>query len=555
MNKATLRQVGVYAGFLIVPLLLVGVILLLTYRSFSLGLIIDLVVLAVAVVIFGATNPVLVRDALGRRAVSVWINTVLLVVGFAGIMVLLNILTTRVTVRADTTQTGQFSVSDATIKVIQKLPAPVTVSVIYSQQTSSQLQQATDLLNEYKQRSDKITVETVNSDVNPPKAAQLGAKSDPDVIFQMGQKRQETSSLDEQSFTRALLALESNQQYRVFFVQGQGEPSLSSGTTSTGQAVSFSAAATALRNNNYLVDTLNLTTNATSNTDVKGTVTLSPTTDILMIAAPNQPFTAQDKTKITQFLQQGGRAMVLNDVTPQFSSQAAQKPQANVNDILSNFGVKFDTGIAAELDPQHVIPLSPYLPVPTLVGTQSDITRNLTVYNVVMPFSSAIEQISTSPISSTATYTPLYQTTAQSFLQTDPNAQQFDPTKDKRGPLVLGASLEVPTKPITGTTTQAATRLVLFGSYLWAVDNQSVGNSQQSIGVGLTQQPGTYALFLNSVNWLAAQPDAVVIPAKATNNHPFTITQSQDTFVFYSAFLGLPILILFMGLLVWWRRR
>jgi len=551
LNKATMRQVGLAAGFLIIPLLLVGAIILLTYRTFNLAVIIDLAAIAIALVIFAATNPVAVRNALGERSVVSWVNTVLLVVGFAGIMILVNILASRVTVRADTTHTGAFSISDASVKIAEKLTTPVIVYVAFSQSTNSTAQNAAQLLTEYKQHTDKLTVNQVNLDVNPAAATQLGIKSDPDIVLTMGtgkdQKRQEVATADEQSISRALLALQSGIQYRVFVVQGHNELPIASGQGGQ-NGLSLAAASQVLRDNNYLVDTLNLTTNATSGTDVKGTVTLNPQSDILWIAAPSSPFSDADLSKITTFLQQGGKALFFDNFTGQFPQQAGA-PKTNTNAILSKFGVQFDTGLVLEEDPAHVQFQSQAASVPGIAGGQADITRNLNNTPIIMPNASAIEQIKDSPVISSQVYTALYQTTAQSYLRSDITNQAADHSKDKPGPFALAASVQLPAQPISGTTTPAnpaQTRMVLFSSYLWPTDNPNVG---------LAQQPGSYVLLLNAANWLTTQPNSIVIPPKATNTHTFSITQSQDTFVFYSAFLGLPLVVLFIGLLVWWRRR
>ncbi len=551
LNKATMRQVGLAAGFLIIPLLLVGAIILLTYRTFNLALIIDLAAIAIALVIFAATNPVAVRNALGERSVVSWVNTVLLVVGFAGIMILVNILASRVTVRADTTHTGAFSISDASVKIAEKLTAPVTVYVAFSQNTNSIAQNAAQLLTEYRQHTDKLTVNQVNLDVNPAAAATLGVKSDPDIVLTMGtgkdQKRQEVATADEQSISRALLALESGTQYRVFVIQGHNELPIASGQGGQ-NGLSLAAASQVLRDNNYLVDTLNLTTNATSGTDVKGTVTLNPQSDILLIASPQSPFSDADLGKITAFLQQGGKALFFDNFAGQFPQQAGA-PKANTNAILSKFGVQFDTGLVLEEDPAHVQFQSQAASVPSIAGGQADITRSLDSTPIIMPNASAIEQIKDSPVISSQIYTSLYQTTTNSYLRSDITNQAADHSKDKPGPFTLAASVQLPAQPISGTTTPAnpaQTRMVLFSSYLWPTDNSNVG---------LAQQPGSYVLLLNAANWLTTQPNSIVIPPKNTNTHTFSITQSQDTFVFYSAFLGLPLVVLFIGLVVWWRRR
>ena len=84
-----------------------------------------------------------------------------------------------------------------------------------------------------------------------------------------------------------------------------------------------------------------------------------------------------------------------------------------------------------------------------------------------------------------------------------------------------------------------------MGSYLFASD-------ADTIGLDLS---GNYLFLLNTMNWLSEQNDTVVIASRDLNQQPFSINQSQGSFIFWTTFLGLPLLVLFLGLVVYWRRR
>jgi ABC-type uncharacterized transport system involved in gliding motility auxiliary subunit len=467
-----------------------------------------------------------------------------MIIVLGALLIGLNVLVSGVTsARIDTTATAQFSISDASKQVVQKLPQAVTVYVFSSAATNSTAQNAVVLLDQYRQHNSKLTIQQVDLQANQQAATSLGVKNDPDYIFEMGTgsdaKRQEVGSADEQSFTRAMLALQSTVQYRVFFVQGHGEPQTQ-------------AAAQVLHDNNYLVDTLNLTTNAAGGSVITGTVTLNPQTDVLAIIAPQQAFSSAEIKRVTDFLAQGGKALVFDNFAGQFPQSASQS-KININSILQPFGVKFDTGIVSEEDPTHVQFRTPFAPVPTIADASNDIVRGLNDIPIVMPNTSAIDQIKDSPVISNQTFTALYKTSDKSYLRSDLTNQSSTHEKDTAGPFTLVASLEL---PISTTVTPATpnqpdtknpkTRLVLFSSYLWVTDEQQVG---------LAQQAGSYLLLQNAVNWLVAQPDTVVVPPKNSNLHSFSISTSQDSFVFYSVTFGLPLLVMLIGLAVWWRRR
>jgi len=72
---------------------------------------------------------------------------------------------------------------------------------------------------------------------------------------------------------------------------------------------------------------------------------------------------------------------------------------------------------------------------------------------------------------------------------------------------------------------------------------------------GLNRSVSNTTFFINAMNYLNESSDSVVINSKASAATPFSINDSQSTVTFWSTFLGLPLLILFLGLIFWWRRR
>ena len=77
----------------------------------------------------------------------------------------------------------------------------------------------------------------------------------------------------------------------------------------------------------------------------------------------------------------------------------------------------------------------------------------------------------------------------------------------------------------------------------------TVGGQQQRV------QSGNGLLFGNALHWLAGQETLIAIPAKQADQHPVFLTAEQLAFVFWSSFLLIPLVILILGALLWWRRR
>ena len=66
---------------------------------------------------------------------------------------------------------------------------------------------------------------------------------------------------------------------------------------------------------------------------------------------------------------------------------------------------------------------------------------------------------------------------------------------------------------------------------------------------------GNRDLFLNMLSWLSSDEDLISIRPKEPTDRPLNMNQRQVTLMFYSSVIGLPLLIVVMGVGVWWRRR
>lgn len=550
MNRAMLRQVGSWAGFLIVPLLIAGAIYLITYRRFDTPIIVDLIALAVAVILYATTNPLTIRGTLGKQIVGSTLSAIVVCIAAIGIIILINILMQRITVRTDLTATQAFSVSSQTIDVLKKLKGPVKVTVFYDstgQSSSVSRQQIEDRLKEYISRTDKLDVKYVDAAFDPVNVREFNIKTLPTVVFQQNKQREDVNGTDEQSFTRAILHVQSDVQRRVFFTTGHTEPALQA----SGSGDSFSKAVQALKDNNFQVDTinlLNLTTGGVITGTAGGPFKLDPKTDVLVIAAPQSPFSNVEKQNATTFLKQGGKALFLYD-SPSADQSISAERRNNVNDLLTDWGLKFSAGVTLELDPQRRFTAAnnPLIFIPQTTGS-SDVLRNLQDRSILMAQATQVDKGQNKTDAEGGGFTPLLQSSVNSYLKVDLQSvqQPFDTNKgDVRGPITIAATFTAAAKEPPAGSQNVNTRLALVGSYLFASD-------ADTIGLDLS---GNYLFLLNTMNWLTEQNDTVVVAARDLNQQPFSINESQGSFIFWTTFLGLPVLVLFLGLVVYWRRR
>jgi ABC-type uncharacterized transport system involved in gliding motility auxiliary subunit len=289
-----------------------------------------------------------------------------------------------------------------------------------------------------------------------------------------------------------------------------------------------------------------------------------------LIAGPRGKFSDEEKTRITTFLKQGGKAMIAYDI----AGNVDPAQSTNVNDLLTDWKVNFARGIIVEQDPSKRAQQSPTFLVPE-ISTASDVTKGLTGQNVFVLQSTSINK----DAAITATYTSLLTTSADSYLKTNLQSQtgEFEPN-DVRGPLVVAATVEqiaslaapppaatptpggpgatvvaptvAPTVTPAATTTPGAavnptlnTRIVLLGS-------PSVISDQV-----LSQAIGNSTFFINAMNYLNESANDIVITSRTADTVPFSVNESQASLTFWFSFLGLPVIILLIGLAAWWKRR
>jgi ABC-type uncharacterized transport system involved in gliding motility auxiliary subunit len=139
--------------------------------------------------------------------------------------------------------------------------------------------------------------------------------------------------------------------------------------------------------------------------------------------------------------------------------------------------------------------------------------------------------------------TELLKTSTRSFTipKLDPNVKElkFDPSKDTMGPLSLGVASE---RKGTGDSTVKDGRLVVIGNSQFA-SNQAGGYYRNA------------DLFMNSVNWLAADEDLISIRPKSVTNRSVNFTETQQRELNWFSLLFLPGIVVLSGVYIWWKRR
>lgn len=466
-----------------------------------------------------------IRAVLFARQARYGTNTTVMIVIFIAIVVVLNVIGARNNQRFDLTASAQFTLARQTVTVLKGLETPVKVTGFFQQSTPlgrASQQAAESLLREYRYHSDKLSYEFVDPDEKPAIARQYEIRDYGALVFESEGHRKQLLDIQEQAFTGAILNITGAEQLKVYFLAGHGERNAESA-----EDEGFQYAKEGLEADNYLVQSLDLSADPKVPEDAA----------VLIVAAPQKPLLPEEVNGVQQYLERGGKALVLLE----------PNPSQELGEVLGQWGVALRGGTVMD----------------TLAFAQPDngtpaVLRNQYYCDAVLChpivkdldttfFPGATALIPEVKEQDPFLVLPLFQTTAQSWLETD--GEGFEDGKDLKGPLLLGLTVEGPPSPAPegtvgdgpgGSTGNA--RIVVIGDSDFATNKffYSQFNSD---------------LFLNSVNWLAAQEKLISIRPKPPEFRRLVITQRSWAWILYSSMVFLPLAMLISGGVVWWRRR
>jgi ABC-type uncharacterized transport system involved in gliding motility auxiliary subunit len=534
---------AVWAERLRIPLVILGGVALLAAVAWTLITgefgVPPRILLVAGVLLIGiavSIEPGEAADALKTRGARYGGNTLLAALVVVGILALVNFLSVRHSQRWDVTATGVFTLSDQTQKVLNNLPAPVHVTAFMNpdQATSAGAQSSAEsvesLLRNYELRSGgKLTWEIIDPDAQPGLARQFNIRQYNTLVFQMGDKRQDVTGLNESGFTGALLKLAATSQPKVYFLTGHGERTLEGATPD-----SYSDVRRALLADNYLVEPLNLLTTGRVPDDAA----------VLVVTSPRNPLLAEEIQAINEYVDRAGHLYLLAD----------PRSAESLQPLVERWGISLTNGFIVDLAPQLGQLNDPLAPFITRYTFHS-ITRDLMQDNLhlILVEATGINVGAPQPRPG-VTVTKLAETSAdRSYVKPlDATALEFVEGQDTRGPVAVAVAVEAdavgaPATPDAGTpgAERPKTRAVIVG------DADFASNAVVLLPVA----PWNRDFFLNAVNWLSGSEELASIRPRPPEQRQLFLTTAQRNLIFFSTVILMPLLALAAGLLMWWGRR
>ena len=517
-----------------------------------------------------ASLEVVIATLTGRRG-RYSANTVAMVAFLTLVLILGNFIVFEQEFRYDTTATRQYTLASQTEEVLANLDQPVQAIAFFVPTDRSQeplRRQADDLLYEFDRRSDNFSYRFVDPERDPSTARQLGVTNFSTIVFQApttgAQHTVFTPPVTEQDFTSALLVVTGERQKQVYFLTGHGERSVLDVANDRG----FGFVAQGVASDNHRVQPLNIIEKGGIPEDTAVLVIAGPTRGLLTL-----PF--NEREVLEKYLKEGGNALFLVDadiprVWRELLAQWGvavvpgafpdQEDLEEIDDSLERAlafvrpdpGTIVDDGSSLTGDPRTpILQRSQYLRSPELAPTRFPrenpvtITRELDVsfYPGAVGLIPALEELPAS-----LRFTDLALTTNDSWVTPDTVDNVYDSERDALGPHAVAVAVEAiaplgeQSNPVSSQESEDATRLVVFGDVDFATNEFFYAYSNSDF-------------LLNAVNWLAGDYNLISIRPKPVAFRELITTRQEFDFIRYSSLFLVPAAILFLGVVVWWRRQ
>ena len=519
-----------YSGILGLLLLIAGGLIYVITTTSSWLMTTFLILGGILILVYVVGNLQKIQSYFSKRSTKYSTNAIVISIIVLVILGLVNFVAYRHTYRIDTTANHQYSLSEQTHKVLTHLKKDVHVIGFFRTEEN---RRAKDLFTEYAHISSKFSYELVDPDKRPAIARKYGRISYGTIVVQGPQKIERINKTTEEELTNAIIKVTRKGKKWIYFLEGHGEHDIDQALSGPKGREGMAVAKNALMSQYYGVKKLMLISEKKIPEDCAVLVIAGPRTGLLQI----------ESNIIENYLDKGGKALIMIDPAP----------SASLQDVLSPWGIHADNDVILDVSGVgQLFGAGPSIPVVTNYGS-SMITKDLKGMITAFPLARSLSKESDSDKKSDLDIVDLLKTGPKSWGETNislfmnQNKAGFNAGQDKKGPLVLGMAVTKTVEAASASTRSAAgakkkTRLVVYG------DSDFATNAWFHF-----QKNGD--LFLNSVNWLAEESDLVAIRARSPEDRRVNLTKEQSKLLLWIGVILFPLAIVLLGIGVYTKRR
>lgn len=423
-----------------------------------------------------------------------------------------------------------FTIGEQTEKMLKELDKDVTFYFIAQEGTeSSEIQK---LLEKYEEGSKHIQVEQKDPAVNPTFVSKYTSDniSNNSVIVVCGDKSKVVNysdmyetSIDYNTYSQQVTGFDGEGQLTsamnyvisedmpiLYTLEGHEEAAMSENMKETIQKA------------NIEIQNLNLLTEEAVPEDA----------ECLFVFAPAKDLTEDEANKIIEYLEQGGKALIVSNYTDQ--------DMTNFNRVLENYGVQPVNGIVFEGDSDHYVSQNPYYLLPDIES--NEITSELSSESrfVLTALSQGIQKMD--KVRDTLEINSILKTSGSAYSKTDlENMETIEKEEgDISGPFDLCVMIK------EKVDEERETQIVYFAS-------QSIFDDTMNAMVSGTN----YELLAASLGWMCntEEVNMVSIPAKDYDTSSLLIPATDVHFWSISVTVIVPLAVIILGFGIWMKRR
>jgi len=501
-----------------------------------------------------ATASLAGRRLAGGRRLGRWAPVLVL----ALLLLVLDAIAVRAPHSLDLTRNKRYSLAPQTARVLDALDVDVRITAFY-QRLDPRRKTAEVMLASFRDRSDRVSYEVVNPDVELTRVQEMGVTTARAVVVEGGGRRRELLDPDESTLINAVFRVMIGHRPIVYHLQGHGEHRLDDEERN-----GFAALDGVLERQGYDLRPLLLSDAPEVPADAQ----------IVLVAAPRLEFAAPELSALHAFVARGGALLLLLDPgTP-----------LGVNDWVSRY---------------NVVPSDDFL------VTASRANATLRVDERVMVLFDYPEHEITRGLPGMATFFPFAQSLlpraeaiagveARTILRSDERSWAehdldslvdgeigYDEDTDRPGPLPFGVALEVHRDEYFEPGRLGALGLdeddllrqneLLATLRQWREDSQAplppsifneaatsrlvvVGDADFAVNANLNLY-GNRDLLLNMMGWLAREQVLIAERARDDRTEPLVLSGQARDLLGWTCAVAWPALAGLIALVVVLRRR
>jgi ABC-type uncharacterized transport system involved in gliding motility auxiliary subunit len=477
-----------------------------------------------------ATGAFLLRAELAGLVKRRRAEIALFTVGVVGVLVALAYLSVRYPLRFDLTSEGRYSLSDSTVTMLKRLDRPVRIVFFHD----PMMRETVELYQLIAAQTPRVSVEFHDPTINPAPARMLGVNFAGTAVMQSEGRRLQVNGGSEIDIANGILRVSQSVTQRLCFLDGHGEPdpfSLQSHDHHEGAADhshglgakyvlherhGMAKARHALETLNYRVEKVLLLRSADA---LAGCA-------VLVVAGPKAALLPVEVAAVRAYLAGGGNALVMLDPFV----------RTGLEPVLGEYGITVNETI--------VIDQASHFWADVSSPAVSDYNRHQITRDLPLAFFPGARSLSPTPQRVPGTsVVPLVNSSKNSWAQASPDRIDFVEGRDARGPstlmvVALRRSVSPDGRPAEGPRS----RIAVVG------DSDFATNSFFHI-------MGNGALFLNTVNYLAAQENLIGLQPRTADLPRVNLTNRQMKATFLLSVLVVPALLTVVGTAVWWKQQ